>query len=247
MQSVHLMNKVFEWGDLTTKQLKEMNKKYVVIIPVGAIESHGNHLATSTDITVAQMFSRILSLRFDAVLFPSLPFGPCETLINFPGTITISEKTYAQYLKEIITSIIYHSFTKICFVNGHGGNTIVLKKVIKQITKKYPKSNIHYLNWFDSPHIESLKKSDLTYRGDHADRLETEMMMKANPSSVYLKEAIDDLPKWPYNADELTDYSGIMKYSVEGFPTFSSTKTGNIQFDKIVDFLIKKFHSYYDC
>jgi len=223
-----------------------LDHKKVIIIPTGALESHGNHLGVSVDIEIAVLFSKQIVKKFDSILFPPLYFGPCETLLSFPGTVTISEETYCDLLKDIISSIVHHSFYNICFINGHGGNTDCLKQVIENTNMQNEKLNIHYINWFEIPYIEELKEKNNSYKGDHGDRLETEIMMLAKPSSVFLDEAIDDFPEWPIGSDELTDYSEIMKYSVEGFPSYSSKRSGYLHFDKILDYLIKRFKNFYE-
>ncbi len=180
------------------------------------------------------------------ILCSPFSLGPCETLIKFTGTITISENTYYRLLKDVIESITAHSFLNICFINGHGGNTSTLEKIVNLSQKHNPKLRILFLNWFDLPYAETLKKNDHTYQGEHGDRLETEMMLLARPKSVFMDEVIDDLPVWPDDTDELDDYSQIMKYSVDGSPSFSSITTAKVHVQKITHYLVEAINSYYE-
>ena len=232
------------WVNLTTKEIKTLNKDYVVVIPVGAIEAHGNHLPLNTDVSIAEMFANKLARKFNCIIAPSITYGPCETMLKFSGTITITNKVFYLLLCNVIDSIISHGFHKIYLLNGHGGNTEMIESSINSLKKKKRKVKLFFFNWYEQEIVKNLKRSDLTYRGDHADRLETEIALLASPNNVHLDKAIDHLPSWPKNFESLADYSKIMKFGVEGFPSFSTIKNAkrnyaNIFRSMICDFKVK--------
>ena len=75
---------------------------------------------------------------------------------------------------------------------------------------------------------------DATYKGDHADRAETEMMLLISKRLVKLKKATDDLPIWPEDFEKLNDYSEIVTQAVEGFPSKSQISTSYMLYRKII-------------
>jgi len=165
-------------------------------------------------------------------------------MLSFPGTITISEKTCQYLVEDIVNSLIYQGFNNILLLNGHGGNDVVLTR----LTSKYSNTvNINSCNWYDLNFLIRLKKKDKTYLGDHADRLETEIMLAINKKMVKMNLAIDDMPNWSSDYENLTDYSKIMKFAVEGYPTKASEKRGILLLEKIISNLcmhVTKLQNY---
>lgn len=229
-----------QWEYLSFDEIGRLDKRQIVFLPIGTIEAHGKHLPVASDSIIANGLTQHICLKYRGILGPLINFGPCETLLKFPGTITISEHTSELLLKDIATSIIYHGFKKLCIINGHGGNISSIKLVVKRLEHHYPDLKIMFINWYDMPSLVKLKQTDLTYRGDHADRAETEMMLLITKKLVKLEKTVDDLPTWPNNFEGLDDYSHIMKYAVEGFPSKSRLSSAKKLFKSIVNDLDKQ-------
>lgn len=234
------------WVNLTTEEISTFDKESVVVVPIGAIEAHGNHLPVNTDISIAEMLSNRLARKYNCIIAPSVTFGPCETMLKFSGTITITNKVFYSLLSNIVDSIISHGFKKIYLLNGHGGNTEMIELLINKLKINKPKIKLHFYNWYEQISVKNLKRSDTSYRGDHADRLETEIAMLATPKHVHIDRAIDHLPKWPKNFENLTDYSKIMKFGIEGFPSFSTVKSAKKNYIDILQSMICDFEVKYE-
>lgn len=230
------------WEHLPFVEIKKLNKSKIVFLPIGAIEAHGRHLPVASDSIIAKGLSEYFATIYDGILGPLVNFGPCETMINFHGTITISEKTLKLLLQDIITSICHHGFNRICIINGHGGNNDVLKSFWSR------KNNLRIMtvNWYDQKSLSNLKKTNKNYLGDHADRAETEMLLLLAERLVNLKEAIDNLAEWPVNLEELDDYSEIMKQATDGFPSKSKILTANKLWEDVIKDLKKEISSFFE-
>lgn len=234
------------WANLTTEEISIFDKQSVVVMPVGAIEAHGNHLPINTDISIAEMLANRLARKFNCIIAPSVTYGPCETMLGFSGTITITNKVFYSLLSNIIDSIVFHGFKKIYLLNGHGGNTEMIELFKNKLKINKPKIKLHFYNWYEQSAVKILKNGNSTYRGDHADRLETEMMMLSAPGNVHIDRAIDHLPVWPKNFESLTDYSKIMKFGIEGFPSYSTIEGARINYANILKSLIHDFEVKYE-
>ena len=123
------------WEEMRRTEIQEASRAgAVVIIPVGAIEQHGNHLPVNTDINCSFSVAKSVAEKIDD--FPVLVAPPIWWGLGFfphhkknPGTISFKVHTYIDVLTEVATSIAAHGFKKIFFLNGHGGNIGVIDSI----------------------------------------------------------------------------------------------------------------------
>jgi creatinine amidohydrolase len=120
------------------RRFAEMNRKELhaaaeaggtlIVLPIGATEQHGPHLATGTDFftieAVAVESARIAaaSNQCQVIVTPALPFGSSDHHFVFGATLSLSTETYYRVLRELIESLVTGGFRNIFVLNGHGGN-----------------------------------------------------------------------------------------------------------------------------
>lgn len=109
----------------------------LAIIPIGAHEQHGPHLAESCDAIRAEKFSELLAERMHplTMVTPTINFGISPHHMPFPGTITLKPSTLITLLKDIINSLKEHGINKVLIMNSHGGNDDTLGAAIDEIRK----------------------------------------------------------------------------------------------------------------
>lgn len=117
-----------------------------LIIPCGSYEQHGNHMVLDTDTIIAEVLSKLVGMELKIICLPAIPFGVSEVHMSFNGTVTISPGTYYALIKDIICSLEKESISNIIFVNGHGGNTRILKEIMNEYNCKY---NFELFNWWE--------------------------------------------------------------------------------------------------
>jgi creatinine amidohydrolase len=113
-------------ADLTWTEVKELLLGIdMVLIPTGSIEQHGPGMALKTDIAIATGLCRLVSRKLypRVLVAPPVPWGISIHHLNFPGTITLRPQVFIALLKNIVSSLMHHGFTRFMFVNAHGGNT----------------------------------------------------------------------------------------------------------------------------
>ena len=230
------------WELLTFKELEHINKNKVVLLPVGAIEAHGMHLPLGTDSIISYWLCRKISQKYPCIVGPLINFGLSESLLSFPGTISIRKKTLKYLLEDTLSSILNHGFKKIFILNGHGGNDIMIEEVVNKFNRTKREVKIKWENWYNLPFLKALKIQDKSYRGDHADKLETEILLALYPKLVKRNVIKDHLPKWPVK--EIKDYRKIMKYGVYGFPSTAKKERGEKLFKKIISKLVRDIKNF---
>jgi mycofactocin system creatininase family protein len=107
----------------------------LLLVPVGSVEQHGPHLPLATDTMVANAVTRAAAERLDAtgvrvLVAPSVNYGASGEHKDFPGTVSIGHEALFLLLAELARSAC-HWASGVIFVNGHGGNTSTLTKVVE--------------------------------------------------------------------------------------------------------------------
>ena len=116
------------WMHCTSPELGELAKKNaVVLIPVGAVEQHGPHMAVGCDSFVAEWLAKRTARSLEeqgvpAVVAPTLTVANSLHHMNFPGSLSLRPSTYMLVLQEWCRCIAAHGFRRIVIANGHGGN-----------------------------------------------------------------------------------------------------------------------------
>ena len=94
----------------------------LAIVPVGTIEAHGA-IPLGTDTIIPEALASDLAPRFNALIAPSIAYGVTNSLLPFPGSTTVSSKTFGAYLFEAVAGLVDAGFRKIVLLNGHGGQS----------------------------------------------------------------------------------------------------------------------------
>ena len=118
------------------------------VIPLGCLEKHGQHLPVGTDYFEAQSIVKYAAEREEVVIFqPGAWLGEVSCFHAFDnpeemklrGCIGIKQETLLRVLEELCDEIARNGFRKILIVNGHGGNTTLLRHFLR--TQGYTKKN----------------------------------------------------------------------------------------------------------
>ena len=125
-----------KYRELTRLEMEQVDKEEtIVLIPVGALEQHGNQAPLGTDDIIAEAMVEYLGKAleeageadFPILAFPVIPVGLSTEHKNFCGSITLKPDTYYHLLYDISESLYRHGFRKIAFLVCHGGNLPVIQ------------------------------------------------------------------------------------------------------------------------
>ena len=162
----------------------------VALLPWGATEPHNLHLPYLTDailshdvaVDAAQMALEQYGVR--AMVMPPVAMGaqnPGQRDLKF--CIHYRQQTQCAILTDIVESLAHQGLRKLVIINGHGGNAF--KGMIRDLAVDYPDFMILSSEWF----TVLPAKDWFDEPGDHADELETSVMMHYHPELVNLSEA----------------------------------------------------------
>ena len=102
-----------------------------------------------TDTLIPNKIVELLEEKSDILIAPTIPYGACESLAPYPGTINIGTEILYQFLYKVVESLYDHGARKILILNGHGGNIKTIERVGLEFEKKGAlwniSSNLHCL------------------------------------------------------------------------------------------------------
>lgn len=106
----------------------------VVLVPFASTEGHGHHCPLGTDSWMAQAVTERVAERADVAFSPLIPAGVSpQHLDGRPGTLTIREHIFIEYLRDICRSLVDGGWTKLVLVNGHEGNIPAVWNVMRRV------------------------------------------------------------------------------------------------------------------
>ena len=177
---------------LSHKQVRE-NSWDLVLLPFGATEPHNLHLPYGTDIFQVEEIGRRGCVKANekgakALLLPAIPFGVNTNYYQIPGGLTpgLKPTTLLAIIKDVATALSRQGIRKLVLLNGHGGNE--LKPFLRELFDELP-IFIGLIDWYRM--AGDLCKATLTEPGEHADELETSLMLALRPELVNMTVADD--------------------------------------------------------
>lgn len=149
----------------------------MVILPIGSIEGHGRHLPLGTDTLIPNKILDLLEKKSDILIAPTIPYGACQCLEGYSGTIDINLEVLYQFMYQIVDSLYKHGARKIFILNGHGGNNKVIERIGLDFEKKG--ALVIGLHWW-------LMAWDMNpkWKGGHGGGEETAGVMGVDPELV---------------------------------------------------------------
>jgi len=157
-----------EWSQLTSDEVASLDRNLPVILPIGLVEAHGPHLATSVDMDTASYFARRIAENTGAILLPLLPYGFADEMAEYTGTLGVRAETLTALITDLSSHLCAHGFKRQIFLSGHGANKLPAELALYRIWEKYPDLQAVYWNYWTEAGFTKIA---------HADKGETEIAL----------------------------------------------------------------------
>lgn len=159
---------MIEWSRLTNDEIAALDRRLPVILPLGLIEAHGPHLATSVDTDTAQYFARRIAENTGAILLPPVHYGFADEMRGYPGTLGVSLETMTAVLADLSAQLCAHGFLRQIWFSGHGANKSAAEPALHRVWKAHPDLRACYWNYWTEAGFDGIS---------HADKGETEIAL----------------------------------------------------------------------
>ena len=163
----------------------------VALLPWGATEAHNRHLPYGTDVIEATRIAESAAkLAYErgarVVALPTVPFGNNEQQLDQACTISITTATALAVLNDVVRSLTRQGIDRLVVVNSHGGNQF--QPLVRELQSKYGVL-IVVANFYEM--VPDVKAATFDALGDHADEMETSLLLHLCPDLVELPQAGD--------------------------------------------------------
>ncbi|MDE3155310.1 MAG: creatininase family protein [Acidobacteriota bacterium] len=119
------------------------------VVPVGSTEQHG-YLSLCVDAILAERVAVEAAEPLGVPVFPVLSYGITPYFRAYPGSVSLRLDTYTRIVADILESLAGGGFTRILFVNGHGGNTPG-GSILQEWMNEHPGVAVKWHNWWNAP------------------------------------------------------------------------------------------------
>lgn len=188
--------------DLTWMEIRDAMQAgaNTVIVATGGLEQNGPYLVTGKHNVVlratTEAIARKLGHTLVASIIPFVPEGdiqPPTEHMKYPGTISLTEKTYEALLTDVCASLRTHGFKRILLLGDSGGNQTGMKNVAEALNKTGEgKCKVYHIPEYydykavgDFVEAQGIKQMPEGYHDDFAI---TAIMMTIDPQSVRAKQ-----------------------------------------------------------
>jgi len=169
------------WNELKNAKFE------LAILPWGATEAHNYHLPYATDnfesdYLAAESAKIAWEKGAKVIVLPNIPFGVNTGQSDILLDINLNPSTQFAILNDVIEVLNRQGIHKLLIFNSHGGNDF--KPMVRELGLKYPNMFISITNWFQSLDKDLFFKN----KGDHADEMETSLLLYLKPHLVLPKD-----------------------------------------------------------
>jgi creatinine amidohydrolase len=208
------------WSDQTWPEIAALRDSgmRLAVLPVGATEQHGPHLACGMDTFAADWLAGKISARTGVPVLPALPYG-CSLghSHRWPGTLSLTPQILTDTVVSLYEWLHAAGFPRLLILNGHVTNHAPLRCALEVIRSRWDDAmvGLHSLGTL-SPRIQARFTEDAA--DWHANEGETSLMLHLHPESVRpeLLDSSDDpdrtagLPfAFPVNRTSTNGVTGI--------------------------------------
>ncbi|MEO9894368.1 creatininase family protein [Aurantibacter sp.] len=214
----------------------------LAVLPWGATEAHNYHLPYATDnIQADNLTAAAAKSTYDkgakVIVLPTLPFGVNTGQSDIYLDINLNPSTQLAILTDIVEVLNRQGIYKLLIFNGHGGNNF--KPIVRELGLKFPKMFISFC------FFPQMLDKDLYFeeKGDHADEMETSLMLHLRPDLVLPKDKWGDGASKKYKIKSYSEgwvwaerkWSEISADTGVGNPHKATSEKGEKFFNDIVE------------
>lgn len=224
------MNSSYLVAELAWPEVKAyLERGYLAVLPIGAAcKEHGHHLPMNTDFIQAEWLAQQTSLLCPSLIWPIMSYGFYPTFVEYPGSCSISEKTFGQSIHDILQSILRAGANRIMILNTGISTVRPLENMLGELNQH--KQIILFNVYSGSNFTNAVNEIEQQSVGGHADEIETSIMLTLVPDKVDMTKAKNfdtELVAGPLNPND-PDKPNYSPYGVIGDARLATIEKGEI-------------------
>lgn len=171
-----------EWAGKPANEIRAIGAGAgsILVIPVGSIEQHGNHLPVATDTILVDAMVHTGTERvvdeLPVLVTPPVWSGFSPHHLSLGGTLSLDFDQLRSILETIALTGIENGFDAVLYVNGHGGNAALIDAVVSTVGRRTD-AEVLGTTYFQlaTDRVETVRDSDVGGMA-HGGEFETSLM-----------------------------------------------------------------------
>lgn len=162
------------------------------VLPVGAAcKEHGPHLPLNTDQIQVEWCAGQLAMNKNVLIWPTVTYGYYPSFMDYPGSCTLAQVSFVALMRDILHSVLQSGIDKIIILNS-GISTI---EPLSDLVAAAPfNGTIFLFNLYSGPlFVRAQRDIEQQQTGQHADEIETSIMLAIAPERVNMALAVECL------------------------------------------------------
>ncbi len=124
------------------------------VVPLGSTEQHAG-LSLSVDSILSERVGVEAAEPTGVPVFPVLAYGITPLFTAYPGTVSLTARTYLTILSEMLEGLYAQGFRRVLLCNGHGGNAPGAAAAL-EFMARHPDTRVRWHDWWKAPRTWSV-------------------------------------------------------------------------------------------
>lgn len=208
-----------------------------LILPIGTIEAHGPHAPLGTDVLIPKRLAEYIERQLSGRVWtaPEIPYGSTWHLRDFPGSIDVPARIFADYVHAVVSSFSRWGLKNVVLLNGHGGNITALNEVATRLADEGLRVLLSNY-WADYRN----EMAEIAPGVGHAGEDETSLMMAIDETTVDLSLTGEPVELAPTRLRFQDMGRTLYPQAYSGDPRSASAKKGEQLFEAIGTRLVQE-------
>ncbi len=224
---------------LTTKEFVAAGFA-AAIVPLGACESHGDHMPFGTDgLTSHALAVQVAEQLERTVVLPPNYLGMSDHYRHQPMCITVSSDTQTRVVRDVLESLHDWGIDRVLVINGHDGNTAPIEIAARDVKIAHPEMSIAAIDWWVITNQRLPKDTFDVWGGwGHAGEAETSIGLALFPDLMQMAEARGQVPTVDPYVKEIWLFNELTAYGASGAPKHATPEKGKLIVDTVVEYMV---------
>ncbi len=210
----------------------------IMLLPVGAVERHGDHLPLGTDAMTALYIAERVAERVGGLVLPPVWYGSSMAMRGHRGTFDVSQEALAAYVSEILREAWRNGAKLVVVVNGHGGNTQALHYAARKVTGETGLA-VAVMDWWRDVAVK--ERSRLFTKPGHGGEDETSAMLVIAEDLVDMEAASEaEAPRLPLRIYHRGFEEKVYSKALTGDARLASREKGEKWLEAVVEEIASK-------
>lgn len=134
-----------------------LRRRRALLLPAGSTEQHGPTGPIGTDALCADAVACAAAEQAGALVAPVLAYAPAQFNMDFPGTVSVSARTFVALFDDVVAALHRHGFERVYVLNGHGANLAPLAAATHDLYARLPTLSVRLRSWWQFAAVDALR------------------------------------------------------------------------------------------